>query len=423
MSDGIFTAAWFEDYESRHNKFRYKMEMSERGVSIRMSLITNINLISVFFVGLFLLPLVIGFLTPLTGARIFRTLSATAGAVSVITAALLGVIVTNYLFSNNGDNALANLFANLDVIRYSIISQDVLIYILFLLIITIAFLGALQLLFIPLYKKVFLPLSDRLGTMLSSANSIVRRLVSSLWQLPKSIWLVLVFALLFNFYSVLSKNAALGDYIIASVPYRLVEEHAIRPIVASDTVQQIPAFINTAVEKAVDCLSPEGRKLLIKIYINGVTVEDAVRSSPDIDNVAIDLVDAENDGCRMAKTLYDWVSGSISYDHAKADQIETDAFATYSGAVPAFNERTGVCFDKACLYVAMCRAVGIRVRLITGLAFNGSDWLDHSWNQIYAEKDGRWVNVDTTFGSKTSNYFDNADFFDDHKDAEIQGEW
>ncbi len=44
----------------------------------------------------------------------------------------------------------------------------------------------------------------------------------------------------------------------------------------------------------MECLSPEGRKLLIKVYINGATVEDAVKSDPDIDNTAIDLVDTEN---------------------------------------------------------------------------------------------------------------------------------
>jgi transglutaminase-like putative cysteine protease len=125
----------------------------------------------------------------------------------------------------------------------------------------------------------------------------------------------------------------------------------------------------------------------------------------------------------MAKILYYWVACNISYDHAKAEQIETDAFATDSGAVPAFSEKTGVCFDKACLYVAMCRAVGVKVRLITGHAYNGSDWLDHSWNQIYDDRDSQWVNVDPTFGSRNSSYFDKDDFFSDHADSEIQGEW
>ena len=71
----------------------------------------------------------------------------------------------------------------------------------------------------------------------------------------------------------------------------------------------------------------------------------------------------------------------------------------------------------------MCRAVGVRVRLITGCAYSGTEWLDHSWNQVYDETNGRWVDVDPTFGRREKSYFDNLDFLDDHKDSEVQGEW
>jgi transglutaminase-like putative cysteine protease len=398
------------------------MEVSTGSIS-RMSLFEHINLISVFLFGLFLLPMVFGIFRPLTGARIFHSFSTTVSAAIMIISAIAAVSMTNYLYSNNGDNFLSNLFKNIDVIRYSILTQDVLVYILFLLTFLIAVSGALQLLFIPLNKKAVVPLSNKMATAVASKNKVARRLISALWQFPKSVWLVLVFTLLFNFYTAVSKNTTLGDYISNSDAYRLVEENAIRPIVTSDAVRQIPDFIDGTVDKVVQCLSPEGRKLLIKVYINGVTIDDAVRSSPDIDNIAIDLVGAENDRYTMGEILYVWIADSISYDHEKADQIETDAFMTFSGAVPAFSEKTGVCFDKACLYVAMCRAVGVRVRLITGRAFNGSEWLDHSWNEIYDDSDGRWVTVDTTFGGPNSDYFDRRDFADDHADAEIQGEW
>jgi transglutaminase-like putative cysteine protease len=125
----------------------------------------------------------------------------------------------------------------------------------------------------------------------------------------------------------------------------------------------------------------------------------------------------------MAERLYRWVCANISYDHAKAESLKTDVFAMPSGAVAAFSGMTGVCFDKACLYVAMCRAVGVRVRLITGEGFNGREWIDHSWNQIYSDRDRRWVNVDPTFGDGDKSYFDRPNFDRDHRDGEIQGEW
>lgn len=93
-----------------------------------------------------------------------------------------------------------------------------------------------------------------------------------------------------------------------------------------------------------------------------------------------------------------------------------------SGSVMAFNTRRGVCFDYACLYVSMCRAVDLKVRLVTGLGYSGSSWGDHAWNQVYIPEEDRWVNVDATFGT-IYNYFDKPDFSVDHRDAEVQGEW
>jgi hypothetical protein len=388
-----------------------------------MMLLNHVNLISVFLIGVFLLPVVIGLLRPLTVERIYSSFNTTLSAAAVIGSVALSLFVADSLFSNGGDNPLGRLFSGIPAIWISLVSQDIFVYLLVFFILLIGLNSAFQLLLIPLNKKVLYPLSLRLGRAVGSMRRLFGRLLGGLWQLPKSLWLVLVFALLFNFYALVSKNTTLDEYINSSMPYRLLDDGAIQPIISSEAARQIPAIVDKTVDKAIECLSPEGRKLLIKVYINGTTVDDAVVSSPDIDNLAIDLVDAETDRIAMARVLYDWVTESISYDTEKAKMLETDAFGVSSGAVVAFSEKTGVCYDKACLYAAMCRAVGIRVRLITGYAFNGSEWLDHSWNEIYDDTGDRWLNVDTTFGSKYRSYFDSPGFMDDHKDAEIQGEW
>ena len=388
-----------------------------------MILLDHINLVSVFLIGVFLLPVVIGLVRPLTAERIFTSLNTTLSAAAIIASVAFSILVTNCLFSNGGDNPLGRLFTNIPAVWYSLVSQDIFVYLLLFLILLIGLNSALQLLLIPLNKKVLYPVSFRLGRAVGSLRQLLRRLLGGLWQLPKSVLLVLIFALFFNFYALVSKNSPLDDYINSSGAYRLLDDAAVEPLISSDAAQQIPVIVDRTVDKAIECLSPEGRKLLIKVYINGVTVDDAIASSPDINNLAIDLVDAETDHTAMAKTLYDWVTVNISYDNAKAGALEEDAFGVRSGAVVAFNEKTGVCFDKACLYAAMCRAVGVSVRLITGYAYNGAEWLDHSWNEIYDNTDSRWINVDTTFGSRDRSYFDRANFFDDHKDGEIQGEW
>ena len=388
-----------------------------------MFLLDHINLISVFLIGAFLLPLVIGFLRPLTAERIFSSFNTTLSAAAVIASVAFSLFVTDSLFKNGGDNPLGRLFAGIPAVWYSLVSQDIFVYLLIFVVLLIGLNSAFQLLLIPLNRKVLYPASLRLGRAVGSMRRLFGRLLGGIWQLPKSLWLVLVFALLLNFYALVTKNTALDDYINSSGAYRLLEGGAVQPILSSEAAQQLPVIIDKTVDKAIECLSPEGRKLLIKVYINGITVDDAVVSSPDIDNLAIDLVDAETDHTAMARILYDWVVRSIGYDHEKAEMLETDSFGVTSGAVVAFSEKTGVCFDKACLYAAMCRAVGVRVRLITGYAYNGAEWLDHSWNEVYDEGDGLWLNVDTTFGGEGRDYFDSAGFMDDHREGEIQGEW
>lgn len=97
-------------------------------------------------------------------------------------------------------------------------------------ILLIGFNGLFQLLFLPLNKRVLLPLSAKLGQAVGAMRRIFGRLVGVLWQLPKSVLLVVVFALLFNFYALLSNNTTLDSYINSSAAYRFVDTAAVQPI-------------------------------------------------------------------------------------------------------------------------------------------------------------------------------------------------
>ena len=157
-------------------------------------------------------------------------------------------------------------------------------------------------------------------------------------------------------------------------------------------------------------------------YINGVTLEEAIQSNSEIDDMAKQIVGAETDDKRKAYLIYLWICENISYDNGKEEAAKTPSEVS-SGAIVAYTTRTGICFDFSCLYVAMCRAVDLNVRFIVGMAYSGSVWGDHAWNQVYYPKESRWIDVDTTFGSSGINYFDRPYFELDHKDGSIQGEW
>jgi transglutaminase-like putative cysteine protease len=163
-----------------------------------------------------------------------------------------------------------------------------------------------------------------------------------------------------------------------------------------------------------------GQVHLIK-YFNGVTLDDAIESNAEIDAEAQAIVGTETDARQQAYLIYLWICENIKYDTDKAAALSVDSAKVPSGAAIAYATRTGVCFDYACLYIAMCRAVDVKIRFLTGLGYTGSNWGDHAWNQVYAENG--WINVDTTFGSSGINYFDRPHFNLDHKDAVVQGEW
>ena len=158
------------------------------------------------------------------------------------------------------------------------------------------------------------------------------------------------------------------------------------------------------------------------IYYNGVTLDEGIKSNEAIDKKARALVSRAGSHREKARSIYRWVGSNITYDDEKADYIMEDTSAYESGAIPAFRDKSGICFDYACLYTAMCKAVNLKSRIIIGEAYNGSEFVSHAWNQVYLEDEGKWINVDPTF-YVSGNYFDSANFDDTHKAKSIAGEF
>jgi transglutaminase-like putative cysteine protease len=215
--------------------------------------------------------------------------------------------------------------------------------------------------------------------------------------------------------------------------YQVLYKNAVSPVLNSNIAKKIPVLVNDSFAKTTERVPSGGdpgglpnpdqlRKSNVITYFNGVTLNEAIKSNAQIDETARMVVGNEKNSKKKAYLLYKWVSQNIKYDYSKAAIISKDPTGISSGSIIAFNTGKGICFDYSCLYISMCRAVGVKVQLITGLGYSGVAWGDHAWNRIYSVEEARWINVDATFGTN-GNYFDKQDFSVDHKDAAIQEEW
>lgn len=92
-------------------------------------------------------------------------------------------------------------------------------------------------------------------------------------------------------------------------------------------------------------------------------------------------------GARKVQAVVDWVNAKIRYEYNTTDAS--------TGADEVLLKRAGVCRDFAHLAVALCRAMSLPARYVSGYCL-GLDPPDfHAWAQVYLA--GAWHNIDATF--------------------------
>lgn len=383
-----------------------------------MDTLEGLNIITVIIIGLFTIPILVGILRPLTDERIYRSFVSLVNNVILLVSVILAIYFTRLILADENNAILTALYQVLPFLQGDVPHRDIWLSALFITLLLLIIDGLLYLLTIPVRRYAIPPISSRLSKTVRTRKGVFKRTVGGLWQLPQSIWFVLVFSLLLSFFTGFFNVPFITQAANNSAPYQFVQQGVIQPLMESSAVKGIEIILNDSFKFAEQ--NGTGKTQLIK-YFNGVTLDDAIQSNPDIDAKAKEIVGAETDDRQKAYQLYLWICGNITYDNEKAAALADSTAEISSGAIVAYTTGTGVCFDYSCLYIAMCRAVGLKVRFLTGLAFTGSAWGDHAWNQVYAD-DG-WINVDTTFGSSGINYFDRSGFHLDHSNAVVQGEW
>jgi len=406
----------------------------------------RVNVVTVIIICLFLLPVAAGAVRPFTREKI------AGGLVSIFDYALSAgaLLISLYLVKKVYFGHDSPMFLQIydwipDNIKAIFQGNDLLAYAVNVPLLALVFLALFRLAAAPVYRCVIIPLANAIYYGMNSLGRTAKSILGALSQIPRSAFLVFLFASALNFYAACFPSPLLTQWMQDSAVYRGIYENALNPVLNSGIAKKIPVLFNDYFKKSLDRLipgiedeygpsqapepsgrlsarQPSGANIKVIEYFNGVTLDEAIKSSPEIDDTAKRITSGAKTDSKKALLIYRWITRNVQYDFDKALKISRDPRGISSGAIVAFNSRKGICFDYSSLYVAMCRAAGVKVRLVTGLGYSGTAWGDHAWNQAYSSEEKRWINVDTTFGVY-ANYFDSRNFNSDHKDAEIQGEW
>lgn len=391
-----------------------------------------VNPITIVLAALLAFPLIQGALEPLSLGGIRQRLWSLLDMVGFLSALYISIVITRRIFFDHEPGVFLCIYNWIpENIRVYLYGQDVLIYIIAVPVFLLILIELIRLFTPAIFSRWLLPLADRLFSSLSSSGRVLSSSAGALAQVPRAAFMVFVAGLFLNFFAYYYPSPGLSKWMNESTAYQVLYRQVLYPALNSNLAKKVPVLVNDSFAEALERVIPREtpdsapsarRSTRVIEYFNGVTLDEAIKSNPQIDETARSIVGNETNSKKKAYLIYQWISSHIEYDYDKAAKISRDAHGIQSGSQVAFGQRKGICFDYSCLYISMCRAVGLKVRLITGLGYSGISWGDHAWNQVYSSEEQRWINLDATFGTN-GRYFDKPDFNADHRYAEIQGEW
>lgn len=402
--------------------------------------LSNINVISVAITILLIMPVLMGIYTNFSKENIRDTIDSIGDNIEFLLSLVLSIYLTRKIFFEQDSFIFKAIYDFVpDYIKEVLFGQDIITYLVCVPLLLLFIMLLLKLIFYPVYSLLVASLSEGIYRIMSSVNWFVKAIVGILCQLPKALFTIFLFGLLINFFSYYFYSPLMSKWLSESRMYQILYSTAVEPALNSNIAKNIPVILNDSFAIDDENTNNIGAKDIVSFtgeiaknlskgnfgvieYFNGVTLDEAVKSTEEIDNTARRIVGDEKDSKKKAYLIYKWITANIKYDYDKAVEVSKGTKGIDSGSKSAFETRKGICFDYSCLYISMCRAVGLKSSLVTGLGYSGITWGDHAWNRVYYEGEERWIDVDTTFGT-AGNYFDKPDFGVDHKHPEVQGVW
>lgn len=115
----------------------------------------------------------------------------------------------------------------------------------------------------------------------------------------------------------------------------------------------------------------------------------------ELSGVAENITSEFKTDYEKAKALYTYVADNIYYDYVYYNDRTQEL---YINPYDIYKYKRTVCAGYARLYATLCGLVNIHTMDLIGE--------DHEYNAVYCKEEGRWIFVDSTWGSRNSYYID-----------------
>lgn len=390
------------------------------------------NPITLILVAAFVFPIVKGFLFKFSSNSLKGDIQEVGSNIAFIAALFVGIIFSKRIFIEHDKGIYKDIYEAIpkQLLRY-METNDMIFYAVVIPIMVFVFYKLISFLIELINIITLYPVVDVLERFMQNKSASFKRFSGAIIEIPKAIVYVLFITFIINILSMLNLTGKYSAFLEDSKPYNYLCREVVLPATNSTVAKQLPNILNNSFKVVVkDADSKDLGSSIVDIasnkrvivYYNGVTLDEGIKSNTKIDSFAKELVSKASTNRDKAKLIYNWIGSNISYDYDKAEAVLGNDFDIKSGAIPTFQTQKGICFDYACLYVAMARANGLKVRIVTGEGFNGVNWVSHAWNEVYIPEEDKWYKVDSTF-YKGGNYFNSRRFDLDHRDAKIAGQW
>ncbi|MFD0678216.1 MULTISPECIES: transglutaminase domain-containing protein [unclassified Paenibacillus] len=212
---------------------------------------------------------------------------------------------------------------------------------------------------------------------------------------------LLIIAALFIFASLFPQTPA-ATYIQASGLYQKGANEVIKPVTGDFIANQLPVFTRAVEQEFTNILQRKYEVLDANI-------------PKDIAQAAKEVSAKGKSDEEKAKLLYSWVGSRVKYDWDKVNLYEQKRIWKEQTPEETFATKQGVCIDYSRLYAVMARSIGLEVKVVTGLGYDGKgSYGPHAWNEVYISDKQKWVPLDSTWVASGGNWFNPPNFNDTH---------